>query len=1061
MSAFSIRNPYFIVVICLAVCILGVVAVAQMPVDLFPEINLPQVIVATFYSGMPPQDIETNITSPLERFFTLASGVEHMESHSILGVSIIRVFFQPGTSADADVTELSNLAMADLKRLPPGTLPPMVLKSDASSLPVCLVAVKGSGLSETQLYDYSRFAIRNQIAVIKGAEIPWPFGGKQRQIMVYVDPYKLASRELSVMDVVHAVNNQNLILPAGDVKMGPFDYYVYSNSLVDNMQELDDVPLKAVGDSWVRVGDVGKAEDAAAIQYNIVRVAGQKSSYIPIMKQGGDTNTIQVVNDVKELIKHLYDIPKQMSAEILFDQSVFVKEAINTVLHEGLIGLVLTSIMILLFLGNVRATFAVLLSIPLSALATFVILHYMGATVNTMILGGLALAFSRVIDNSVISLENIYRHLEMGELPLLAAQLGGSEVALAVLAATLVDVVDFFPVTFLYGVSKFLFSALALAFCISLMVSFLVAMTVIPLFCSRFLKAVHHERPHDQPAGEQGEIEPAATEAPPTSWWARFNLGFNRQFNRVLNVYETWVRWALIRPGLTVAALMAVFLLSLAIYPLLGLSFFPRTDAGQFTINLKAPTGTRLELTNAYVARIEALIKSTIAPEDFHMTVSNIGVTSDFSALYTTNSGAYTATIQTQLTGGHKTGTYEYMDKVQRLMNERYPELRTFFSSGSMVDAILNTGMPAPIDVQVSSPDMKANYQLAQNLAGRIARLPEVGQVYIPQDMDYPTVRADIDRVHAAELGLNQKDIVDNVITALDSNAMIEPNYWIDKKNGNNYFLTVQYYEHGRPAIHDSIDLKNIPIRAPNLKEPTTLDTVVKLTNIQTPTEVDHYKIQRETDVYVTPRAEDLGHVTSQIKSILQHVQHPANIRVSLLGMVEGMNQSFTSFAIGFSLSFILLYLILIAQFKSFIDPILIMLAIPMGVVGVMIILLLTHTTLNVMSLMGVLMLVGIANSNSILIVDFAHRLEEQGIPVRDAIITACRVRLRPILMTSLATIIGMIPMALKLGTGAEQYAPMARAIIGGLTSSVFLTVFIVPAAYLLIYHRKETAVVA
>jgi multidrug efflux pump subunit AcrB len=788
-------------------------------------------------------------------------------------------------------------------------------------------------------------------------------------------------------------------------------------------------------------------------------VGGQKSSYIPIMKQGGDTNTIQVVNDVRNLIGHLYDIPKQMTAEILFDQSGFVKEAIKTVLHEGLIGLVLTSIMILLFLGNVRATLAVLLSIPLSALATFVILHYMGATVNTMILGGLALAFSRVIDNSVISLENIYRHLEMGELPLLAAQLGGSEVALAVLAATLVDVVDFFPVTFLYGVSKFLFSALALAFCISMMVSFVVAMTVIPLFCSRFLKGVHHEHPHEQLANEEGEIEPAATGAPETSWWARFNAGFNRHFNRVLDVYERWVRWALVRPGLTVAALMAVFVLSLGIYPLLGLSFFPRTDAGQFTINLKAPTGTRLELTNAYVAKVEDLIKKTIAPEDFHMIVSNIGVTSDFSALYTSNSGAYTATIQTQLTDDHKTGTYEYMDKVQRLMNERFPELRTFFSSGSMVDAILNTGMPAPIDVQVTSPDMTANYQLAQNLASRISRLHEVGQVYIPQDMDYPTVRADIDRVHAAELGLNQKDIVDNVITALDSNAMIAPNYWIDKKNGNNYFLTVQYYEHGRPAIHDTLDLKNIPIRAPNLKEPTTLDSVVKLSTIQTPTEVDHYKIQRETDVYVTPRAEDLGHVTSQVKDILKNVQHPANVRINLLGMVEGMNQSFTSFAIGFSLSFILLYLILIAQFRSFIDPILIMLAIPMGVVGVMVILLLTHTTLNVMSLMGVLMLVGIANSNSILIVDFAHRLEEQGLPVRDAIITACRVRLRPILMTSLATIIGMIPMALKLGTGAEQYAPMARAIIGGLTSSVFLTVFIVPAAYLLIYHRKETAV--
>jgi multidrug efflux pump subunit AcrB len=368
--------------------------------------------------------------------------------------------------------------------------------------------------------------------------------------------------------------------------------------------------------------------------------------------------------------------------------------------------------------------------------------------------------------------------------------------------------------------------------------------------------------------------------------------------------------------------------------------------------------------------------------------------------------------------------------------------------------------MPAPIDVQVTSPNLAANYALAEDLASRIARLKEVGQVYIPQDMDYPGIRADIDRVHAAELGLNQKDIVDNVITALNSNAMIAPNYWIDKQNGNNYFLTVQYYEHGRPAIHDTLDLKNIPIRAPNLKEPTTLDTVVKLEHIQTPTEVDHYKIQRATDVYVTPRAEDLGHVTSRIKDILKNVRHPANVRVNLLGMVEGMNQSFTSFAIGFSLSFVLLYLILIAQFRSFIDPILIMLAIPMGVVGVMLILLFTGTTLNVMSLMGVLMLVGIANSNSILIVDFAHRLEEQGLPVRDAIITACRVRLRPILMTSLATIIGMIPMALKFGTGAEQYAPMARAIIGGLTSSVFLTVFIVPAAYLLIYHRKETVAV-
>jgi multidrug efflux pump subunit AcrB len=1052
MSRFSIRNPYFIVVVCLVVCILGITALVRMPVDLFPAINLPQVVVATFYSGMPPQDIETNISSPLERFFTLASGVEHSESRSLLGVSIIRVFFQPGTDADADVTELSNLALADLKRLPPGTLPPVVLKSDSSSLPVCLVAVKGPGLTETQLHDYAQFAIRNQIAVVKGAEIPWPFGGKYRQIMVRVDPYKLISRQLSVMDVVHAVNDSNLILPAGDVKMGPYDSYVYSNSLVDNMRQLDAVPLKAVNDAWVQVSDVGHAEDSNATQYNIVRIAGQKSSYIPIMKQGGDTNTIEVVNGVRNLIGRLYDIPKRMSAELLFDQSVFVKEAIQTVLHEGLIGLLLTSIMILLFLGNFRATAAVLLSIPLSALATFVILNFTNATVNTMILGGLALAFSRVIDNSVISLENIYRHLEMGEAPMQAAAFGGSEVTLAVLAATLVDVVDFFPVTFLYGVGKFLFSALALAFCISLMVSFVVAMTVIPLFCSRFLRSI----PHAHAAGPNPAEDTSPGPVPESnSWWRSFSAGFNRAFNRVLDVYELWVRRSLRRPGLTVASLAGVFVLSLGLFPLLGVSFFPRTDAGQFTINLKAPTGTRIELTDRYVSKVEDLIKHVVAPRDFHMTVSNIGVVNDFSSLYTTNSGSYTATVQTQLSDDHRVGSYEYMDRVQRAIGRQFPELRTFFQSGSMVDAILNAGMPAPIDVQVTSPDLSENYTLAQALAGRIAKLPEVGQVYIPQDMDYPGLRMDVNRVHASELGLSQKEIVDNVITALNSNSMIAPDYWVDRLSGNNYFLTVQYYEHGPAAIHNPFDLANIPLRAPG-RPPTTLDTVVKLAPILSPTEIDHYKIQRSTDVYVTPKGEDLGHVTDQVEQIAAAIPHPANVRVALRGMVDGMRQSFSSFALGFTLSFALLYLILVAQFRSFADPVLIMLAIPMGVTGVLLILLFTGTTVNVMSLMGVLMLVGIANSNSILIVDFAHRLEQQGLPVTDAVINACRVRLRPILMTSLATIIGMIPMALKLGTGAEQYAPMARAIIGGLTSSVILTVFIVPAAYLLIYRRRE-----
>ncbi len=1055
MSIFSIRNPYFVIAVCLALSLIGAASIVRMPVDLFPTINIPTVVVATFYSGMPPADIEDDITNPLERFFTMAAGVDHMESRSMLGVSIIKVIFQPGTNADTDVTELSNLALADLKRLPPGTLPPVVLKFDASSQPVCLVTVKGSGLTETQLHDLAQFTIRNQIAVVPGATIPPPFGGKYRQVMVYVDPYKLMSRQLSPMDVVSAVNQSNLILPAGDVKLGPFDYYVYSNSLVENMKQLNDLPIKTVGDSWVSIKDVGEAKDSSAIQYNVVRVDGQKSTYIPIMKQGGDTNTIAVVNGVRQLLTNLYDIPKQLVTSVVFDQSVFVKEAIDTVLHEGLIGLVLTSVMILIFLGSARATSAVLLSIPLSALATFVILYMLGATVNTLILGGMALAFSRVIDNSVISLENIYRHLELGEPPMMAAETGGSEVTLAVLAATLVGVVAFFPVTFLFGVSKFLFSALALSFCLSLSISFVVAMTVIPLFCSRFLKNVPHAA--DAHASVEGEIsEDYVTGArKKRSLWSKFTEAFNAGFNRLLNVYESWVRRSLSRPGLTVLALSGLFILSMAIFPFIGVAFFPQTDAGQFTINLKAPTGSRIELTEQYVAKVENLIHQTVG-HDLKIVVSNIGVVPDFSALYTNNAGPYTATVQAALNDDHTVSTFEYMDRVQNAIAQQLPEVRTFVQTGSMVDATLNSGMPAPIDVQVTGRNEAQDYQLAQDLGAQIRKLSGVGEVYIPQDINYPTVRMDIDRVHAGELGLTEKDVVDNVITALNSNAMIAPNYWVDYKTGNDYFLTVQYYEHGKPAIHNFLDLTNIPLKAPNLKEPTTLDTVVKLSHAETPTEIDHYQIQRAADVYVTPKGEDLGRMSTAIQKIVTDRKVPGNMRVNLRGMVQGMNASFLSFAQGFILAALLLYIILVAQFRSFIDPFLIMLAIPMGFIGVLVILFLTGTTLNVMSLMGVLMLIGVAGSNSILIVDFAHKLEEQNLPVADAVITACRVRLRPILMTSLATILGMLPMALKLGTGSEQYAPMARAIIGGLTSSVILTVFIVPAAYLLVYGRKD-----
>src|SRR5450755_1297081 len=492
MSGFAVRNPYLIVVICLIIAVVGLTGLGRMPVDMFPAMNIPVVVVATFYSGMPPEQIETDITSRFERFFTLGSGIEHIESRSLPGVSVIKVYFQPGTNPDSAVTTISNLAMAQLRRLPPGTLPPVVLKFDASSLPVCLVTFKGEGLDETALRDLAQFQVRNQIASVPGASVPQPFGGKYRQIMVYADPYKLEAHQLSLMDVVRTLNMANLILPAGDVQIGPLDYNIYTNSQLRTVNEINQLPIKVVGENPVRVGDVGYAKDASIIQTNLVRVDGQKSVYLPVLKQGGDTNTIAVVDGIKAAVQHLFDVPKELVSKVVFDQSIFVKTAIETLLHEGAIGLFLTSIMILVFLGSMRATVAVFFSIPLSALAAFIALSMGGGSINSMVLGGLALAFSRLIDNSVVVLENIYRHLELGESPAVAAEEGGKEVALPVLAATLTTVVVFFPVTFLYGVSKFLFTALALAVGLSLFASFAVAMTLVPLFCARFIKVHEH-----------------------------------------------------------------------------------------------------------------------------------------------------------------------------------------------------------------------------------------------------------------------------------------------------------------------------------------------------------------------------------------------------------------------------------------------------------------------------------------------------------------------------------------------------------------------------------------
>jgi multidrug efflux pump subunit AcrB len=1051
MPKFALAYPYFIIMVCLVVAVVGVTTLVRMPVDLFPQVNIPVVVVATFYAGMPPQQIEADITNTFERFFTLGSNIDHIESRSLTGVSLIKIYFQPGTDSNAALSNIANLAMADLRRLPPGTLPPVVLKFDASSLPVCLLTLKGQGLNETQLKDLAQFEVRNQVANVPGASVPQPFGGTYRQIQVFVDPVKLEAHQLSLMDVVNSINSSNLILPAGDVRIGNRDYNIYANSQVPKAEEINRVPLKSVGLGSVMVADVGKAEDAGAIQTNIVRIDGQKSVYIPILKQGGDSNTIAIVNGIKAAIKDLVDVPDSLRTAVVFDQSIFVKTALKNLLKEGGIGLALTGLMILLFLGSPRATFAVLLSIPLSALTCFLVMDSMGGSINTMLLGGLALAFSRLIDDSVVVLENIFRFMENGERPRVAAEKGGMEVALAVLAATSTTSIVFFPVTFFYGVSKYLFTDLALGVVLSIFASYIFAMTVVPLYCAYFIRLKGHGHGHE---GEQNQ-EPESADVG-NGMLERVVRRFNKVFHQLLDYYEYWVTRALVRPGRTALVILGgIVVLIAAVFPFVGRAYFPRTDPGQFVINVKAPSGTRLEVTDKYIARVEDDIRSKIPKNELQMIVSNIGITPDLSAIYTTNSAMHTAFVQVNLSEDHKVGSYEYMERVRQKLARDLPELSTYFQAGGLVDSVVNQGLPAPLDIQVSDNNLDEGYTIARKIALELKGSKRVSDVLIPQDIDYPGLELNIDREQASLLGLSPKNVVDNVITALTSNGMIAPSYWIDPKSGNNYMLTVQYFN-DKIGSMTMTDFRNIPLRAAASASYTPLQSVAKIDPISTPTEVDHYQIRRVIDVYVMPTSEDLSGVSAEVNQVLKRLSLPKNALVRVQGAVVGMHESFFRFGVGLILSVLLVYLILMAQFRSFIDPFIILTAIPPGLTGVVLFLWMTHTTLNIMSLMGVIMMTGIVVSNSILIVEFSGILHERGLELQQAVVQACRIRLRPILMTSLATLLGLLPMALGIEEGSEQYAPLARAVIGGLGVSVVVTVFLVPAVYLVIHGRRK-----
>lgn len=1069
MPRFSLRNPHMVIVAALLTALLGAMAFTRMPVDVFPRLHIKAAVVATFYPGFAPLAMEQDITSRYERFFTLGNGIEHIESRSIPGVSAITVYFHPDVNIGVGAANLATLAMGDLGLMPPGTLPPLVLEYNASSsIPVILVTLSGP-YDETELQNQARYNVRNFMATVEGASVPYPFGGKIRQIMAYVDRQKLQAQGLTLRDVTNAINATNQILPAGDAKIGPYDWYIYSNSQIPTPEALNHVPIKlgpAQSPTYLR--DVGDAKYAAQIQYNKVLINGRPSVYVPVFKQTG-ANTLDVINGVKRAIREVTGLRAGMKVGTLFSQEGTILNAVRALEHEALSGALLASLMILLFLGSFRSTFAIFLSIPLSIMAGFVGLFVSGQTINLMTLGGFTLAIGRLVDDSTVVLENINRHFAMGKAPAQAAAEGAEEVTYAVLASTISTMVVFLPVVFLFGVSRQLFTALALAVLFAMAASYLVSMSIIPIYCARWLNPEEAlEAAHRQATGIDTRRGPLAA--------------FDRAYERFATRFARLLDRTMDHKAMVIASALVLFVVSMLMFPLLGTRMFPETDPGKFVINIVTRAGTRLELTETAARRINDVIHRVIPPHDLKEVIANLGVVPNVSALYTPNSGEDTGQIMVALSAEHSRSTAYYERVVRAALEREVPDVRTFFSSGSIIDAVLNFGAQAPIDVQLSAPmseDFSPMFGFAREIEERLRSLPEVGQMMIKQVADYPTVEINVDRIKAARLGITARSVITNLITALNSNDMIQPSIWIDPRNGDDYYLSAQYFEQNINSFQTLLDIPVGTRLASNFEDyhyrgakprPSSslggheqsilLGEVATIKLTRYPSEADHYDIQRVVDVLISPSTGDLGGTLDAVRHALAGVKPPRNVKVYFRGSVVNMQKTFASIESGFILAVIVVYLVGVAQARSWLDPLIFLFSVPMGMIGVVWMLWASGTTVNIESMMGVIVMIGIVVSNAILLIDFANERRLDGESLRRSAVEAARIRMRPILMTSFATIAGLAPLALKLERGSEASAPLARSVIGGLAVSLVMTLFLVPSLWELFYSLKRTQTV-
>src|SRR6266849_4181291 len=1044
--ALALRRPYTFIVMALLILILTPVVVLRTPTDIFPDINIPVISIVWNYQGLSPKEMSDRIISPTERALTtLVNDIEHLESQSLNGVAVVKLYFRPSANIQTALAQVTAISQTGIRFLPPGSTPPLVIQYSASSVPILQVGMSSKTLPEQQLNDLALNFVRTQLITVEGAAVPFPWGGKARLVSVDLDTAALQAKHLTPVDVVNAISAQNLILPSGTVKLGQLEHQVELNASPQTVAELNDLPIKTVDGTTIYIRDVAHVRDGFSPQTNIVRQDGVRGTLLSVMKNGG-ASTIDIVKNIRAMLPDVAQtLPPDLQLTPLFDQSLFVRAAIQGVLNEALTAACLTAAMILLFLGNWRSTLIIAISIPLSILCSVITLSALGQTMNIMTLGGLALAVGILVDDATVEIENIDRNLAMGKELKQAILDGASQIAVPAFVSTICICIVFVPMFFLTGVAKFLFVPLAEAVVFAMLASYLLSRTLVPTLVMYLLKGHEHENKFIVGTGFFAPFK-------------RVQIAFERMFDRLRDSYYRALNSAVEHRRLFISCFLAFCILSFGIVFFLGQDFFPDVDAGTFRMHVRGRAGLRIEETARLCDEIENVIRGKIPQHELVTILDNIGLPySSINNTYSTagSIGTSDAEILVSLNQEKHRPTAEYVKELREELPTLFPSVEFFFQPADIVSQILNFGLPSPIDIQVIGKSQVQNYQIAQSLANQMRHVPGAADVHVQQLMNSPAIQLNVDRTRAQQVGLQQRDVAQNLLVSLSGSFQTAPTFWLNKDNGVTYNVAVQTPEYRVDSLQA---LMNTPVNAPGAPAPQVLANLATVKPAVTPAVVSHYNIQPVMDVYASIQGRDLGGVARDTRKIIAEAQKhlPRGTDIVMRGQVETMTTSFFGLGVGLVMSIVLVYLLIVVNFQSWLDPFIIITALPGALAGIAWMLLLTHTTLNVPSLTGAVMCMGVATANSILVISFAREKMAEGMNALDAALEAGFVRIRPVLMTALAMIIGMLPMAVGLGEGGEQNAPLGRAVIGGLIFATFATLFFVPCVFSMIHGRRQ-----